>query len=566
MLSSLLPALVAAVLSSAPESPTDALGGWFRRYRALDPATALWSDATIQRARLECGRDAILLEEFERFETALNEHLGVDEVDAHLSSPATVIATIRENRAFLHFRERPRLEAYADLLERLDLAAAEASPEALALLLDVAAHEAGRTYTPRDWKTREPFRPHLVRREARLALLRVPFSRSLAGLRSALEDGASAPARRAVAARLVATLVPRDALPAFHRFRLLDAAWSLLVDDGEEADVRAAAAGVVLAVLDADRETTLPDPKLVRLVDTVDPRSDDALNAAVLAILRTSPREVVLDRLARRFARLDSWSVRTEDALRIALDHLTPVRFTVETAPEEIVAWIEAERGTVRFQDWLLERQRIWRQRDGSRLEKRYAEAPRFYGVPIVGRRVVFVIDGSGSMQEVIDPATMKTKIAAARAELSGTIEGLDEEVRFDIVGFNDDVRQLAETFLPATKGNKRRAARFIHGTGSFGWTDLFGALTRAIGLTDVGGRMGRKARPVPDQVVLLSDGRPTRGLMTNGFDIVEEVSRLNRTRDLRIDTIAFGDEADRVFLGLLAERNGGELVVFPPE
>src|SRR5690606_22341959 len=122
--------------------------------------------------------------------------------------------------------------------------------------------------------------------------------------------------------------------------------------------------------------------------------------------------ESVLVSLAKTFAHRRGWSPRAEEGLRLALDQLTPVRFTVASAPEEILAWIEAERGTVRFQDFLLERERIWRHRDESPLEKRYAEAPRFYGVPIVGRRVVFVIDGSGSMQEILDPATMRTKIA----------------------------------------------------------------------------------------------------------------------------------------------------------
>lgn len=561
-------ALVVTLLSfaapAAPPSPVASLADWFRQYRSRAPELALWSDESLQEARLGCGRDVERLADFERFEDALREHLGGDEATAHRSTPATLIAAIRVNRAFDGFRGRGRFEEYADLLERLDLVASDGSEAAISLLLEVASVDAGRSYNPREWRLREPFRPHLVRREARLALLRVPFSRSLETLLAALRDDESAPERRAVVAELVATLVRRDSVSAFHRFRLRETGYSLLSHDGPTG-VRVAAAGVVTAALEADREATLPDPKLERLLELVQPDAPDDLSLMILRIFRASPREVVLRGLAERLVRVRTWTARVEDGIRVTLDHLTPVRFTVVTRPEEILDWIERERGTVRFQDYLLERQRQWR--DGARkdLEKKYADAPRFYGIPIVGRRVVFVIDGSGSMQEVLDPATMKTKIAGAREELSRAIAGLDAEVRFDIISFNDGVRQLDDSFVPATPANKRRAERFIQGTGSMGWTNLFDALTRAIGMTLVGGKIGGRPRPIPDQVVLLSDGRPTRGLMTNTFDIVEEVTRLNRSRELRLDAVAFGEEADTDFLGALAARNGGELAVFPP-
>src|SRR5690606_11969561 len=133
------------------------------------------------------------------------------------------------------------------------------------------------TYDARTWRDVEPFRPHLVRREARLALLRVPFSRSFEALLLALRDGTSPPARRAVAARLAATLAARDSVAAFHRFRLQDAAWASLIDDDESPDVRAAAADVLSALLDADRETTLPEPKLAALLERVEPDTEDDL-------------------------------------------------------------------------------------------------------------------------------------------------------------------------------------------------------------------------------------------------------------------------------------------------
>ncbi len=566
-------AIGAAGVGAPRDSAYDRLEKWFREYVDGKPQHRLAEDVHLELLRATCATDGDRMAEFERYEHELRRYLSIHPEDVHDSSPADLIAITRAGGMLSDFSDRPRFVAFADLLERFSLTSDDATDASIRLLLRVAAHDLHRVYSPRDWWMAQPFRPHLVRREARHAILRLPFSRSVDALLATLRDaeGASA-AEREVAADLLAASVRHDSLAPFHRFRILETCFAALLHE-ENALVRAAAARAVEGTLDADPELELADAKLERLIDLVSPSEDEEVCLAVLRVLRKRVVETSIRRLAELLADPSrgsapgarSFPVRVEDALGDTIDHLTPVTFRNPTDRSKYLEWYLQERAQPRFLEYIRARRLMRQGKSIGPLDKRYAAAPRFYGVPILGRRIVFVIDGSGSMQDLIGPVGFESKIESARKELLGTIERLDEETQFNVVTFSQNVRVFVDAFVPGSDEARGRARRFVRGIGAVGGTDFFGGVRAAVGIAWVGSRLASdRKRPVPDQIIVLSDGRPTLGLMTNALDIVEEVSRLNRSGEIRVDTIAFGADADLDFLRELAERNGGEMVVIP--
>jgi hypothetical protein len=222
---------------------------------------------------------------------------------------------------------------------------------------------------------------------------------------------------------------------------------------------------------------------------------------------------------------------------------------------------------------------------DGPLPPPRYAPDPepaRFYGVPVVGERILFLIDTSGSMADPLDRGggskpDRESKIGKTRAELIRVIEGLDDRRRFNTVFFDDAPTRLFATLVPATAAHRAAAVERIKGLGGSGWTDLGAAILSAFGRTrpgqsrplpalrapaDASGSDPGRARP--DQIILLSDGMPSKGDLFVPGDLVDEIERLNRGLGIRIDTVGLGGESDPFLLEEIARRNGGTTTIFP--
>jgi Mg-chelatase subunit ChlD len=60
------------------------------------------------------------------------------------------------------------------------------------------------------------------------------------------------------------------------------------------------------------------------------------------------------------------------------------------------------------------------------------------------------------------------------------------------------------------------------------------------------------------DTIYLLSDGDPTAGRIIDRDDILREIRKMNRLRQIVIHTVSFGESA---FLKELAAQNGGQYV-----
>ena len=213
-----------------------------------------------------------------------------------------------------------------------------------------------------------------------------------------------------------------------------------------------------------------------------------------------------------------------------------------------------------------------------------------FVGIETSSQRIVFCIDVSGSMEEIIqDKSTFKLadrgfrsfqKMEIVKEELARSIEQLEPTTYFNILAFATDVKTFKRSLVPANNVNRSGAARWVRrlqpiGGASQGFrarsglsaagvmegkTNTYAVLMQA--LEDSGRGTFDKhygAKP-PDTIFLLSDGSPTIGDYIDQRDILAEVRRVNELRKVAIHTIAIG-EMDHEFMKQLAAENGGSFV-----
>lgn len=154
---------------------------------------------------------------------------------------------------------------------------------------------------------------------------------------------------------------------------------------------------------------------------------------------------------------------------------------------------------------------------------------------------VVYVIDTSESIRDVW--------VDAVRRGVIGAMDSLNEGDRFNLVQFKDTVTVMHEGgLMAADAANKAKAEKFMSAAKSGGYTDLNRALAQLI-IRDT----------EPDrvyQIVLISDGKPTRG----SIDARQIINAITRDNDntASIYAIGVGDEIDRVLLEFLTYRNKG--------
>jgi len=171
-----------------------------------------------------------------------------------------------------------------------------------------------------------------------------------------------------------------------------------------------------------------------------------------------------------------------------------------------------------------------------------------FYGVTIDSHNIVFAIDVSGSMAGPRFLRDEERPISRLVAELSRTISSLTPQHFVNLVFFETTVRRWRKTLMPMDEGGgsyKAEALTYVRYLSPSGDTNLHGALMTAMSDEEA------------DAIVLLSDGEPTVGPLTDTDEILEAVLKRNRVLQATIHTIAIG-KADRTFLKRLALATGG--------
>jgi hypothetical protein len=177
----------------------------------------------------------------------------------------------------------------------------------------------------------------------------------------------------------------------------------------------------------------------------------------------------------------------------------------------------------------------------------------RFFGVELRRRRVAFLIDFSQSM--------WGARRARAEQELVLAVKGLPSSSTFAVVLFNEKVWWFKDGPLPARPQEKLDLSRYLVEQETKSYTNIYDALEEALGLAGFG-PAARVPAPGLDEMVLLSDGFPNRGKITEPSKILDAVRALNAGHVI-IDAVALGDGPGEL-LPALAKENGGKFVSCP--
>lgn len=158
-----------------------------------------------------------------------------------------------------------------------------------------------------------------------------------------------------------------------------------------------------------------------------------------------------------------------------------------------------------------------------------------FFGVPVRGRAVVYVIDRSLSMG-------LNGGLEAAKREVLASLVRLPAPARFQVLCYNRSVASLqheSARLMPVSEDTRRQAAYWLTGLRAEGGTDHVAALRQALALQ-------------PDVIFFLTDADDLAAEQVRGL------TRINRSRTV-IHALQWGGRGQAVGpLLLLAQSNGG--------
>jgi Ca-activated chloride channel family protein len=160
----------------------------------------------------------------------------------------------------------------------------------------------------------------------------------------------------------------------------------------------------------------------------------------------------------------------------------------------------------------------------------------------IIGKRVAFVVDTSGSMEG--------DKIAATKSALDQCLQRLGEDDLFSIVSFGGYAEAWKPKMVAASKGNVADARAFVQKLEPLGGTNIGEAL-------DVAFSTATGSDKAPLMIVFLTDGRPTVG-DTDVAALVNRAEAGRRDKAARLFVLGVGDDLNTILLDRMSSQNGG--------
>jgi len=210
--------------------------------------------------------------------------------------------------------------------------------------------------------------------------------------------------------------------------------------------------------------------------------------------------------------------------------------------------------------------------------------AGSFFGIPVQGTRVLFILDVSGSMKFPMQQTgttaggkaapSDKTRLDFARRELLRAMEALSPHAQFNLITFNGDAKARAwsKDLVPATEKARERFRKYVAELEALGGTNLWSALEQGLKMKSL--VYGDRYESNVDEVFVLSDGAPTVGDVVDPIEILRLVKECNRFAKLRINTVYISSPDPRdmppmpwmtitpeELMQRMADQNGGRFV-----
>ncbi len=204
-----------------------------------------------------------------------------------------------------------------------------------------------------------------------------------------------------------------------------------------------------------------------------------------------------------------------------------------------------------------------------------------FFGIPVAGSRVVFVVDISGSMlfrlvrRETTGPETeYEHKWALAHAELKGAIERLGADCSFNVIFFSTNANAWRPKPVPASAANKKAFIADLDKINPQGGTNVWAGLQLALNAKTVDPTVRVPAEL--DELFVLSDGLPSLGDVIDPKHILQTMLTVNEVSNIRVNTVYIGGDAEEEarqargpkwdmdgpeFMRQLATQNGGQFL-----
>ncbi len=234
------------------------------------------------------------------------------------------------------------------------------------------------------------------------------------------------------------------------------------------------------------------------------------------------------------------------------------------------------------------------------------AVEPTYYGEKIRSKRLVFVIDVSGSMltelgrapnipQQAVsggapgqqapkgpDYSKARSKMDLAKIELVHAIQTLPADASFSIVWYSTDVLSWKDGLVPATPANKADAIKKVESLTADGLTNIYGGLEKAFSLHSGQGMgnvvSGADYSQGADTIYFMTDGWPTCGEALGGIapqngggnvagyrdELLKVVAEWVKIRKVKINTVGISEQPggyDETLLRGLADMSGGSFV-----
>nr|XP_039268578.1 inter-alpha-trypsin inhibitor heavy chain H3-like [Styela clava] len=167
--------------------------------------------------------------------------------------------------------------------------------------------------------------------------------------------------------------------------------------------------------------------------------------------------------------------------------------------------------------------------------------------LPVLPKKVVFVIDRSGSMSG--------KKISQTKDAFVSVIKELKDSDQFNIVSFASSLTIWSDTeagLVDVTKANLNNAITHVNGIRAAGGTDINSALTAASELLS-GVTIDDK---VSAMIILLTDGNPTSGITR--ISSIRKYIKEKIAGRFSLFCLGFGDDLDHDFLKRMANENDG--------